>query len=170
MLLRSLSMRPLLALAWIPSFNRDTTAPNNVIESDGPWSFLSDVLNPRSSHSCLNAQNLDFDSLALSAQYTSSANAPTTICRRRNARNCMKVTTRPQFAGDLRLPNGCARILALYGLLSFGLMKQMYGASDESGWRAIVLYACEKSSDQARKWCDPCSFRRRESATKESRS
>ena len=79
----------------------------------GGWPFLSEVGNPSSPSSLLGAQNPLVARGDGSAHLTLSADAPTLSSGSSLARNCMHVTTRPQFAGDRKLPNGWAMILAL---------------------------------------------------------
>ena len=84
--------------------------------------------------------------------------------------NWANSTAFPQFAGDRRLPKGWASISDLYGKLLIGLIKEIYAASDDPGRSAIVLYACEKSSDHASNWRAPRIVFKRIRAANESKA
>ena len=107
------------------------------------------------SQSCLNAQKPLVAIRCASTPNTSSAKAPVFTSSNSRAANCRNVTTLPQLAGALRLPNGWANTLALQGRPLVGLMKQTCAASREALFNSMVLYALGKSTDHMRSFFAP---------------
>ena len=82
----------------------------------------------------------------------------------------MKATTRPQFAGALRLPNGWDRISAVKGTLEAGRAREMRDAPREFLRRGMVLDGFDKSTDRILRSLAPACKSKRAIATKESMS
>ena len=102
-----------------------TSSPRSTIYVPGGESLRSDVWKPSSSHDCLKLLKPLVGNFRDSTQNTSSKKAPVVSCSSWLATKCRGVTTVPQFAGDLRLPKGCASTFALYGRLLIGFIKQI---------------------------------------------
>ena len=148
---------------------RAVCAPSNRNVA-GSWPLLSEVRKPISCARRLETRNPIVAAATGSASNTSSTNAATPSARSRRDRNCMNVTHLPQFAGDRLLPSGCTRIFALYGLLFGRLIEQVAAALLGDSCDAVVLYALEKSTDQARGLVVPTCDNALKCATKTSKS
>ena len=107
--------------ARIELARRAILTPRSSIQFERGWSFLPDVKNPTTRQRCPNGRNPLATNLSCSEKNTSSAQAPAASRNiSRAKKNWMGATTRPQFAGSLRLSNGMGANRSGEGVVRIG--------------------------------------------------